>query len=318
LAPPTPVSDTGGLPASLQALATSELAEQVEQIKITLESLNTEEISKLWTAFQAKYRPTAAYQVSVVLIQSKSPTRPALPVRTRNLYVVPFRNPVIDQIKSQENDDAPILSNQPIMAGHNLVLVGRQLRGDDLRVNVGGIEVIPATEDVTDTQIVVPVPDEVRAGVQGVQVIHGVLMGSPPTPHGGVGSNLASFVLRPRIEAINITGLLGSGGELRSADVELTLEPPVGATQRVVLLLNELPPLIGESPPELAPPPLAYSFEGPSMALLSPPAPTSNVIIPIMDVEAGTYLVRVQVDGAESPLGTDADGVFDSPQLTIP
>jgi hypothetical protein len=54
------------------------------------------------------------------------------------------------------------------------------------------------------------------------------------------------------------------------------------------------------------------------MALLSPPAPASNVIIPIMDVEAGTYLVRVQVDGAESPLGTDADGVFDSPQLTIP
>src|SRR4029453_445045 len=81
LAPPTPVSGAGGLPASLQALAPSQLAEQGEQNKITLESLNTEEISKLWTALQAKYRPTAAYQVSVVLIQSKRSTRSALPVR---------------------------------------------------------------------------------------------------------------------------------------------------------------------------------------------------------------------------------------------
>ncbi|MCI0534030.1 MAG: DUF4255 domain-containing protein, partial [Verrucomicrobiales bacterium] len=301
LAPPTPVSGTGGLPASLQGLATSELAEQVEQIKITLESLNTEEISKLWTAFQAKYRPTAAYQVSVVLIQSKSPTRPVLPVRARNLYVVPFRNPVIDQIKSQEDDTAPIVANQPILSGHNLVIVGRQLRGDDMRVNVGGFDVIPANEDVTDTQIVLPIPEEAEAGLQGVQVIHRVLMGSPPTPHSGVGSNLAAFVLRPSIQTIDVTDVVGSGSELRSANVEVTLDPPVGATQRVVLLLNEVPPPIA-SPPEIAEPPLAYSFEGPTMALLSPPAPTSNVIIPITDVQAGTYLVRVQVDGAESPL----------------
>jgi hypothetical protein len=137
-----------------------------------------------------------------------------------------------------------------------------------------------------------------------------------------VGSNLAAFVLQPQIQTINVTDVEGSGSDLRSANVEVNLNPEIGSSQRVVLLLNELPPPLASpplaSPPQPAPPLLAYSFEGPSMALLSPPAPTASVIFPIAGVQAGTYLARVQVDGAESPLGTDADGVYNSPQLTIP
>src|SRR5688572_2387227 len=49
--PPTMVSSGGGLPAELQSLATSELAEQIEQVKISPELMNTEEISRMWTAF---------------------------------------------------------------------------------------------------------------------------------------------------------------------------------------------------------------------------------------------------------------------------
>ena len=62
LAAPTQVTGGGGLPAGLNNLFTSELAEQVELIKIWPQTLTTEEISRLWTAFQAHYRPTAAYQ----------------------------------------------------------------------------------------------------------------------------------------------------------------------------------------------------------------------------------------------------------------
>ena len=46
------------LPESLRALANSSLAEQLEQIKLTPDTLGAEEISKLWAAFQSKYRPT--------------------------------------------------------------------------------------------------------------------------------------------------------------------------------------------------------------------------------------------------------------------
>ncbi|MEO6528711.1 MAG: DUF4255 domain-containing protein [Gemmatimonadaceae bacterium] len=52
------------------ALASSALADQVEDITITPEFLSTEEISKLWSAMQAKYRPSATYKVSAVFIEA--------------------------------------------------------------------------------------------------------------------------------------------------------------------------------------------------------------------------------------------------------
>jgi hypothetical protein len=95
------------------------------------------------------------------------------------------------------------------------------------------------------------------------------------------------------------------------------VKPAVGNKQRVVLLLNEYSsgPL---SPPVVTAQSLSYSFRAPPMAVLSPPGPTENITIPISKVSSGTYLARVQVDGAESPLATDSAGRYDSPQVTIP
>jgi hypothetical protein len=75
----------GSLAAVRRALATSELADQFEQLKITPQSMDTEEMSKLWTAFSTHYRPTAAYQVTVVLIESRNAARAPLPVLQRGL-----------------------------------------------------------------------------------------------------------------------------------------------------------------------------------------------------------------------------------------
>src|SRR5262249_17833971 len=143
LAPPSLITGGSGLPPEMEALFTSELSEQVEQIKISPASLSTEEISRMWSAFQAKYRPTAVYQASVVLIESKQSTRSPLPVRSRGIFVVPFAQPVIEQIKSQATPGGPILTGQPILSGQNLVIAGRGLRADDVRVNIGGGEGTP-------------------------------------------------------------------------------------------------------------------------------------------------------------------------------
>lgn len=80
---PTPVTGGGGLPPTLQALAASNLAEQIEQIKIVQRAMTMDDLSKLWTAFQAKYRPSACYTISVVLIESTVPKRSPLPVLMR-------------------------------------------------------------------------------------------------------------------------------------------------------------------------------------------------------------------------------------------
>jgi hypothetical protein len=317
---PVDILNPVGLTEALQGLYASGLAEQVEQVKICPMSISTEEISRLWSAFQAKYRPTAAYQATVVLIESRSGrARSGLPVRERNVYAVPFAQPFIEEILSQENDLAPVVAGQPILAGHNLILVGRQLRGDDTRVNVGGIEVTPASKDITPARVKFQLPftppAALLAGVQGVQVVQYRLMGTPEKAHIGVASNVAAFVLRPQITSVTAFTQPGSGPNLLSGTINLQVTPPVGREQRVLLLLNELDPPDGRAP-------FAYSFEAPSPYQLiqppqTPPDTDGDFGVPISDVQTGTYLVRVQVDGAESPLKTGAGGKYDTPKVDI-
>jgi hypothetical protein len=137
-----------------------------------------------------------------------------------------------------------------------------------------------------------------------------VQMGTPPVPHRGFESNAAAFVLRPTITA-TVSNVQGSGDTPRNADVEVVFDPSVGKSQRVVLLLNEFQPPSDRTP-------LAYTFDAPSRDEPTAPDETDTITIPIRGVAPGIYLLRAQVDGAESPLGLDdATGQYDSPQVAL-
>src|SRR5262249_39124702 len=71
-------------PTAIQhALSGNDLYLQAERVKVTLDTLDIEEISKLWTAFQTSYRISAAYTVSAVLIQNPAGATAPLPVLSR-------------------------------------------------------------------------------------------------------------------------------------------------------------------------------------------------------------------------------------------
>jgi hypothetical protein len=63
--------------------ATSGIKNQVDPIRVTHQPLNVEEMSKLWTMFQSEYRPSVAYEVGVVLIESELTSPAPLPVMAR-------------------------------------------------------------------------------------------------------------------------------------------------------------------------------------------------------------------------------------------
>jgi Pvc16 N-terminal domain len=71
-------------PADIKtALAESELHNQLERVRITLQPMSTEEVSKLWATFQTQYRISASYELSVVLIDSSRSVKTLLPALTR-------------------------------------------------------------------------------------------------------------------------------------------------------------------------------------------------------------------------------------------
>jgi hypothetical protein len=71
------------LPGPFGNLSALDIADQVELIKITPAFLSSEELSKMWTAMQARYRPTMAYMASVVLIEGRGGEQIAPPVLQR-------------------------------------------------------------------------------------------------------------------------------------------------------------------------------------------------------------------------------------------
>src|SRR5262245_16908624 len=95
-----PPDAAGTLPPWLRALSDSGLQDQIEQLRITPEFLSTEEMSKFWTATLAHYRPSAAYEVSVVLIQEEQPKPSPLPVLVRQLQAQPNLAPSVPTLSA--------------------------------------------------------------------------------------------------------------------------------------------------------------------------------------------------------------------------
>lgn len=271
-------------------LAGSGLDTQVERVKFTPTALSLEDFTKLWSAFfQVEYSLSAAYQASLVLIEADQTPQEALPVAARNVYALPFRQPTISQVISQAG------AGKPILPTSTLVLKGSQLLAPLTLVRVGNVVLAPST--VTDQALLLPVPTGLAAGVNGVQVIQQLQIGTPPQPHAGFESNVAPFILHPVI--------VPTTANVSQITVDIT--PTAQQGQRVTLLLNE-----ATTPPPLTP--AAYTFSPPPLA-----ASTNVLTFNIANVQAGgtEYFIRVAVDGAESPLDLDPSSLTFGPTVTI-
>jgi hypothetical protein len=280
----------------------SDLADQVDVVRFTLLPLSLEELSKLWsTFFQAPYRLSVAYHAAVVLLDAEVTPRPALPVLTRGVDAAALTMPEIARVVADADP------SDPVGAGTVLRIQGRRLRGAfATRVRLGEVEVTVPDAQATGTQLTVTVPAAAVAGVQGVQVLHPRLVGVPPVERGGAESAAAPVVVRPAL-AGPVTPVAGAAGTVA---LRVPLPPAVGRRQRVVLLLNEYHPPDGR-------PARAYLFVAPPLDPAGP-ATVDEVRVPVAGVTSGEYLVRVQVDGAESVLAAGADGRFDLPRVAVP
>jgi hypothetical protein len=265
-----------------QWLTDSDVAQELESVNFSLGNLSLDDLSKVWSMFfQVPYRLSVAYGASVVLIEAPVEARDPLPVQQGGIDAVPAQQPVIDRVR---------VLGDPAAGPVELEITGRHLRGASTAVRVDDGDPVPVTT-ATGTRIVVPVTN-LPAGVHVVQVVHRLEIGVPPVPHDVIESAGSPFVLRPSVTAAFVADA-GTPPDPEKDAVEVTFAPPLAADQRVSLLLNE------------------YADPAPSGRLLRfarlepetpPTAGTTTLRFLRGDVAAGTYLVRAQVDGAESLL----------------
>lgn len=294
-------SESGG------PLAAVDLAAQDSLVRITPLRQTAEELATLWSSFfQVEYRLSVAYRAEVVLLTPpETPARP-LPVRERRLHASTMLRPAVNRVVPDDGELAPILP------GSVLHLEGVDLRGEETTLALFG-DVTAAPTRATGSRIEVTVPDDVPAGAVGLVVQHRRRMGEPPTSRPAGQSGVVAIVIHPRIRAtasgheVEVEGDVEVPTGIHAGTLVIGVAPPVGSKQTVSVLLNS----VGGGP--------AFSFfderrDGPT----DPPA-TDELRIAYAGVPAGTYLVRVVVGGAESPLESDpADGTFVAPEVVIP
>jgi hypothetical protein len=282
---------SGPLTPPLALLSTSGLADQEELIKLTPQLLTTEELSKLWTGFQDKYRATAAFMATVVLIRSDEQVASGgLPVRMPLVFAQPLPKPFIAGV------DPPIVPYDP---NATVALVGSQLLASGSRVQfLAGAPITPAPGS-TPSRVVALLAAGLLAGPNTVRLLQPVAMGDPPVDHLSFESNTAAFVLRPVIKdqpGTTVPDITVAGGQ-----VTVKVAPDVGRRQVVTLLLDSL----AGAP--------SYSVQADARSL-----DLTDTVVFTTAPAAGTYLVRVRVDGAETALQMDSGGTYSAPTVTVP
>jgi len=302
--------DSAVLPPAFQAMDAADLADQVEQIKITASSLGTEEMSRLWSALQAHYRPTAAYQVSVVLIEARRATRAALPVLTRGprdpatqrergvvvepSLIPPF--PTLDSIELPNRQPAA----QP---GDTIQLSGQHLDGSNVYVHfehprTDAIEISLGT-NANPSGVSVDLPDTAQAGsdwLAGVWTVSVSLQRPGETEIRT--TNGMPLLLAPRLDLspANTTATRASGSS--AVTIHLAFSPPARPGQRISLNCGGHEAL-----------PASFTTATGSLDFVFP------------ELAAGLQWLRLRIDGADSLL-VDRSATppqFDNSQrVTIP
>ncbi|HEY3057566.1 MAG TPA: DUF4255 domain-containing protein [Chloroflexota bacterium] len=104
---------------------------------------------------------------------------------------------------------------------------------------------------------------------------------------------------RPTV-TVSLSNVTAEGSQ-RTADVTVHFETAVRRDQRVVLLLSRTGVAGG------------FTFAAPARATPE----TNSVTCRVTGVPAGSYVVRAQVDGAESLPTVSAEGQYDGPRITL-
>ncbi len=274
------------------ALLSNDLWQQVERVRITPQPLTVDEMSKLWTIFQTQYRISAAYEIAVVLIESRRPIARPLPVLTRGVgdvgvLVQPDLTPPFPTILSV------VTPNQQLSArlGDLVVIRGHHLDGAAtitfVNALAGSIGVPPQAGGTAKT-LSVQIPNDPVNWPAGLYIVSAVIQ------HAGQPDRLTNEVpvlLAPRIQ--NVAPNPAPRDVTGSVTLQITCTPEVRPGQRASLLIDDR---------EIVAQPIA--------------AQTNLLTFPIPKAPAGTHYLRLRVDGAESWLvdRTQVPPVFDATQ----
>ncbi len=304
----------------------STMPDQAERVRLTPLALNSSEAFQIWSQLpQANASLSILYQATVVLIEGDAMGDVPMPVSERRTFVGQGQ-PYVDRVVQDSKD-----SRAAITLNSQLSIVGRNLQSFDTKVQIGSAILVPET--LTNTKITVNLKTaqgaNLKAGSQSLQILHAPPKRPVPShrknePDFTIESNEVAFVLCPSIrgdaKVVNFPPPGGWLGDLfrsserdpRNGEITVDVDVIVTPEQRVLVTLNKQ--LNRQSKQEL----VSFIFRAKDRS-----TETRTLVFPYENLQPGEYLIRVQVDGADSELqidtrpGSPTLGQFIGPKVDI-
>lgn len=279
-------------PDSGTKLLHTSLRNQFEKVIITLEPLDTEELTKIWMGLNNPYRLSVGYAVSVIQIESKKQRRFARPVKTRRLHMMQLKRPRIQNISTKDPLNLiTVIPPATARIGDELIIEGINFLGVATQVTLGGVEIPVAP--ASDSLIKLKIPDKpaLQPGAQtcGVavkmasEIVKGGYDDCGETASGEifVSSNQMPFMVVPKITDTS---------------------PATGGTTTILTVKGERLfkddfktfVIVGDRAIEVRKPGDNDTWAAPESKKVQVP------LAALSGLPAGKYPVRIRVNGAES------------------
>jgi hypothetical protein len=202
-----------------QTILDTSLRGQYETIKLCLDPISIEDLTKIWTALTVPYRLSAAYSVSVIQIESqRSRSFPQLvgepPRGGPFISVLPIQTPLIEALTTRAAGDPPDVEHTTpyLHIGDTLIITGQHFGTDTALVVLNGLEIPIRPQSGRRIEIVVPddtysfqgttypIPAEQRLqpGLLAIEV----KVAPPDVPEAATRSNQAAAMLTPFVQAV--------------------------------------------------------------------------------------------------------------------
>jgi hypothetical protein len=181
------------------------LTDAPERVKLSLQPISLEDLSKVWTALSRPFRVSAAYEVTVVQIEAKLKDAYSQPVG-RGPKAGPFIRAVTGFTPTITDLHAAGRADALLRAGDTLVLEGDGLLGEETQVDIAGIAGLGQVTSARTDRATVVVPDDPRLkpGILELRLSHGVTFGTPPSRRPAFTSNTVAFALVPHVSGLTL------------------------------------------------------------------------------------------------------------------
>lgn len=287
---------------------------EFEHIKICLDPLSLEDISKVWTALTRPYRLSVAYTISVVQIESRRLKTLAAPVLTRRIHLVVSKRPQITNVYRSVVLPGEVIGDIRAHVLQELTIEGKNFHAARTYVKLGTLEpigVIPVSD--SEIRIVVPddtypidldhpvprpipIEDRLRPGPQTVEV---QTLRPTEVVEGGLdrgvvvlddrrqNSNQGVFLLAPEISTINPNNstVAALATAVLTVNGRRLFEP---GPKSVVLIADVSIPVVDPGPGGVAQTDVSVRVSLNALSVTTPPTPPGN------------YQVRMMVNGVQS------------------